>query len=528
MANSRLSPAKVTLLAVQAAIRADIGTLRTLTAKHPKTLHNIILRILLTFLPESLDSSEYIQFLLDYDSGQICANGNDVDTSPIEGISTAEASKKVRKLRLLPLRIEKGHQEAPEDPLILFLIHRAYRIDEQTGLITQLPELIAPFLDRSEYLRNWMLGTVLPLLRLNYEYHPIEERTQSIEWFESLDVSDTVEFLLSRTVQTDVGDETNKRTIVRDLRCLAGPWLYGNNQWKRQRLSLSAMEAQTIAPLNNNVASRDSGYRDWDAVFAWIISQNSASYTAVSEAIAQWDGAEDVDLGGYGDSNALLSEEDRRQIDKHYGHCALTAAFLIPEESLPALAEAHRILNTVISRLTFPAMTPLHVAAAMLAPVPDLTEDGKSARERMQELISYLRNEEHTFSDPAQVAVDMLQAVLTSSYLLLKSGTQITIERTGSMLLHQSEGYQYDVLQTYLNNTASTAGADDKLWIRARNEILWLHDWGMNPASEGATTQKGRGVLGQLDRNLVEKTILNALLSHTRKLKSPCPGYIDD
>src|SRR5690349_25094414 len=133
MATPSLSPAKVTLLAVQAAIRADIGTLRSLLATYPKTLRNIILRILLTYLPESLDSLEYVQFLIDYDSGHISANEAVLDTLRLEDTSNADASKEVRKLRLLPLRMENAHYDAPEDPLILFLLHRAYRIDRQTG-----------------------------------------------------------------------------------------------------------------------------------------------------------------------------------------------------------------------------------------------------------------------------------------------------------------------------------------------------------------------------------------------------------
>jgi protein transport protein SEC39 len=523
MAALSLSPAKVTLLAVQAAIRADIRTLRALLGTHPKTLHDTILRILLTYLPESLDSLEYVQLLVGYDSGNISTNDTAIDTSPLEGVSNAAASKKVRKLRLLSLRMEYAHHDAPEDPLILFLLHRAYRIDQQTGLIAQLPQLLAPFLDRSEYLRDWVLGTVLPLLRRNYEYHPEETETQSLEWFEGLSTVEAVEFLLSKTVRTNNVNELNDSTLARDLRCLAGPWLYGNNQWKRRKISLSAMGAQTIVPLKGAVPSRDSRYHDWDTVFAWIINKNSASYIAVSDAIEQWRGAADVDLGGYGDSKALLSQEDQRQINERYGHCALTASFLMPGESIPALSEAHRILCNVIARLKLPSISPLEAAAARLAPVPDFTDDGKPARGGIEELLSFLKNDEQEFSAPTQVVVDLLQVLIISSYLLLKSGTHMSIEKTGSMLHNKSESYQYTVLQTYLHNMGGSAGADDKLWVCARKEILWLHDWGKTPSMEGATTQRGRGVLGQIPRNTVEREILTALLFHGRK--SPCMAF---
>lgn len=518
MATLDLLPAKVILLAVQAAIRADIRTLRALLATHPKTLHDLILRILLTYLPECLDSSEYVQLLIEYDSGHVSGNETIIDTTPIEGLSNAAASKNVRKLRLLSLRMDQAHHDAPEDPLILFLLHRAYRIDQQTGLIAQLPQLLAPFLERSDYLRDWVLATVLPLLRRNYEYHPAETETQSIEWFEGLGTVEAVDFLFSKTMHNDNGNEPNDSTLSRDLRCLAGPWLYGNNQWKRRKVSLSEMGAQTVMPLKGAVPSQCSQYHDWDAVFAWIINQNSASYIAVSNAIEQWGGAADVDLGSYGDSDAMLSQENRRQINERYGHCALTASFRMPGDSMPALSEAHRILRNVITRLKLPSISSLEAAAGRLAPVPDLSEDGKPVREHIEELLSFLKNDEQDFSAPTQVAVDLLQALITSSYLLLKAGAHTSIEKTGSMLHNQPESYQHTVLKEYLQKLGGSAGADDKLWVSARKEVLWLHDWGKPPSLEGATTQKGRGVLGQIRRGTVEREILTALLTHGRKL----------
>ncbi|KFY08298.1 hypothetical protein V492_06343, partial [Pseudogymnoascus sp. VKM F-4246] len=516
MANLDLPPAKVILLAVQAAIRADIRTLRALLAAHPKTLHDLILRILLTYLPESLDSSEYVQLLIEYDSGHVSANETSIDTSPIEGLSNAAASKNVRKLRLLSLRMDQAHHDAPEDPLILFLLHRSYRIDQQTGLIAQLPELLAPFLERSDYLRDWVLATVLPLLRRNYEYHATETETQPIEWFEGLGTVEAVDFLFSKTMRSNNGNESNDSTLARDLRCLAGPWLYGNNQWKRRKVSLSEMGAQTVVPLKGAVPSQGSQYHDWDAVFAWIINQNPASYIAVSDAIDEWGGASDVDLGGYGDPDALVSEEDRRQINERYGHCALTTAFRMPGDSIPALSQAYRILRNVVTRLKMPSISSLEVAAGRLAPVPELSEDGKPAREHIKELLSLLKNVEQDFSGPSQSAVDLLQALIISSFLLLKGGAHTSIEKTGSMLYNQPESYQHTVLKEYLHKLGGSAGADDKLWVSARKEVLWLHDWGKPPSVEGATAQRGRGVLGQIPRDTVEREILTALLTHGR------------
>ena len=185
---------------------------------------------------------------------------------------------------------------------------------------------------------------------------------------------------------------------------------------------------------------------------------------------------------------------------------------------MPALSEAHRILRNVVTRLKLPSIGSLEAAAGRLAPVPDLSEDGKPVREHIEELLSLLKNDGHDFSAPTQAAVDLLQALITSSYLLLKAGAHTSIEKTGSMLYNQPESYQHTVLKEYLNKLGGSAGADDKLWISARKEVLWLHDWGKPPFLEGATAQKGRGVLGQIRRDTVEREILTALLTHGRKL----------
>ena len=62
---------------------------------------------------------------------------------------------------------------------------------------------------------------------------------------------------------------------------------------------------------------------------------------------------------------------------------------------------------------------------------------------------------------------------------------------------------------------------DDKYWVRMRNELLWLRSWGAEELSEGANgegadTEKGRGIFGQLAKEYVETEILKALLANTR------------
>lgn len=519
MAPKELSPAKAVLLAVQAATKADIATLRTLIATCPGTLNPIILRILLTFLPESIESSAYVQLLIDFVSGNIKKDDDSsIDESPLNGISEAEAAKKVRKLRLLPLRMQDACTDAPEDALTLFLLHRAYRVDEETGLITQLPNLIAPFLGGSEYLRGWMLGTLVPLLRLNYEYHPSTDGTQSLKWFEELDTANALRFLLSRTVSSEASDDWNKQSIVRDIKGLAGPWLYGNNHYKRRRVTSGRRASQTAAEILNQRSTSESPYGDWDAMFSWISQQASVSSTAIAELVASWMNVHDVDLGGYGDPEALLTPDDSEALGGHYDHCALTSAYRIPESSLPTLTDAHRILSVISRRLNDEPIPTLQAAAAMLLPVQEFADESKSVKEQIRDLIIKLRNEDNTYSAPPNPELlNFFQALLTSTYLLLRSATEPpSIEETAHLLLKPDSRRQHDLLDDYLTNTAIAAAGDDKIWLRRRNEILWLHDWGLPLVDEEGTYQTGRGPLGQIPRAFVHTAILQSLIANTR------------
>jgi hypothetical protein len=105
MADTNLSPARVLLLAVQLSINADIATLRKLVSQNTRILRaEVILRILLTYLPESLEPSEYVPFLLDLASGDIWSEDKSlINASVLGDITDVAANKKAKKLHLLPL-----------------------------------------------------------------------------------------------------------------------------------------------------------------------------------------------------------------------------------------------------------------------------------------------------------------------------------------------------------------------------------------------------------------------------------------
>lgn len=519
MADSSLFQAKAILLAVQAATKADIPALRTLVAHQRKTLRtDIILRILLTYLPESLDSSKYVPFLQGLASGQISADDKlEIDTSAIDEISNSDANKKVKKLHLLPLAWPSAPADAPEDPFILFLIHRAYRIDEETGLIPQLPELIVPFLNYSQYLRTWMISSLLPLLRLNYEYHPQESTLQTISSFESLDDRTGVEFLLSRTGKNIESEGDSNKTIGRDLRGLIGPWMYGDSQWKRSRVSRSSdWDAQRVTPLDE-VVPEEPKSAGWEEVFKWITFQATNSWITCVEAIEQWDGPGDVDLGGYGNGTVWLEEHEQQNLKRRYARAALAAAYLIPEASAEALAGVQRILARLITLLDVDRIPTLPAAAALLAPIPAVGESAIATAKNAIYLRTALMEERNVLTTPNSTSVSLLHGILISAYLLTRAGVQCTIRRAGELVLLQDEREQTYEFQRLIHKLGNGPKGDDKYWTRLRNELLWLRDWGADELTGGTEGLKGRGVFGKVRKDFLEMEILKALLANTRK-----------
>ena len=100
-----LSAPKTVLLAAQLAAKGDIDSLAFLASQQSAVLRKeILLRILLTYLPADLKTSDYLSFLQEIESGHFAhAVPVDIDTSPLEQISDDEASKRVRKLHLRQL-----------------------------------------------------------------------------------------------------------------------------------------------------------------------------------------------------------------------------------------------------------------------------------------------------------------------------------------------------------------------------------------------------------------------------------------
>jgi protein transport protein SEC39 len=502
-----LSPPRVLLLAVHFATRSDIQSLEALVTHHPNVLRpELLLRVLLTCLPETLRSSEYVALIQGIESGALYSEPDlsaQYDSSSVNDITDAEATKKTRRLRLLPLSRTNDSKDALEDPLPLFLIRRAHRVDKEAGLLTQLPDLMVPFLQHTPCVRTWMISVLLPLLRRNHQYYPQEPITLSLESFECLDSKTAVALLLS---QTGLREE-DLLHVGRDLRGLIGPWLYNNTRWVRS------------ADESTSEGSEVTGHvtcAAWEHVLEWLITQASRSWKVAVKAVDQWDGPIDVDLGDYG--LEWLDDDEQGILERRYARAALAAAYLIPEASVEALLGVNSIITKITSLLDQDVCPTLQVASSLLSPFTE-PEGERLLSERSASLMrSNLLDESNYLTTPSPTSTHLLHVLTLSAYILTKAGAPCSVRRVGELAFLQDEGEQKTEALRFIRSFGTNGPMnDDKYWIRARNELLWLRDWGAEEAL-GSGDVRIHGVFGQLKKEFLEVECLKAFLANTSEL----------
>lgn len=519
--SSGLSAAKVVLLVVQSATKADIPSLRYLVASHPKILRreNLILRILLTFLPETLESSSYVPLIDDLNSGEMLDIPKPSKFPSLDqDISDEVARKRVRRLHLLPLEPQPAPIDAGLDPLTLFLLHRAYKVDSETGLLPQILALIVPFIHHFEYLRTWTIVTLLPLLRYSYYYYPEEGCLRTLQSMNRLDNVEGLRFLLSKA---ESAGNKGYELVGRDLKGLVGPWMYGEEQKRRSKnASLAGMAGKTILPLEDTHSTNimEMKWPGWNEVFKWIISCAESSWPVIVHAIEQWDGPGDVDLGGFEDAAVWLTEDDKRVLKVRYGQASMAAAYLIREDSVEAVTGAHLILSRIISLLDHERISNLPASVSLLPSVPLVRESGIMRPENAKYLHSFHLEERNVLTRPTKQATSLLYALTLSAYLLTRVGCRCSVKRAGDLSLLQNQVEQKAELQRFMNAASQVSKADDKYWIRIRDEILWLHDWTSEPVAppkaDSTESHNGNGIFGSVKKEQLEIEILKTLLSN--------------
>lgn len=512
MAALFLFPPKLVLLAVHLAVKADIDSLAFLAAHHGSVLRKeLLLRILLTYLPETLRSSDYVTLIENIERGEFPESSSEnkqkheIDTSSVESLTEEEAIKKVKKLKLLPL--SSGHEAASsttevaaDDTTSLFLLRRSYKVDEEAGLLTELPALLTPFLDHSPAIRWLLVSTILPLLRRNCEYYPGEPIPYTLAAFQRLPDRTIASLLLSQTGAR----EEDYGLIGRDLKGMIGPWMLDAKRWNNGGQKPGADGDESPCP-------------GWNQVLGWLTSNAAKNWRVAANAFDQWEGPRSVDLGGILEGEeSQLSDEQRRHLDWTYAQAALASTYLISVASVEVLEGAYAILSRAVVVTRQDPLPPLQNAVGLLAPLAEQV-DGIVASPKNA---TYLRNDllesSNVLTWPTETSTAFCQALIISAFILTRAGSPCTLRRVGELALLQDEREQKAEALKLIHALAKQGPkTDDKFWMKARDEIFWLRDWGAEDAW-GATDSRPKGIFSQLKKEFLEVEFLKGLLTNTR------------
>lgn len=516
-----LSPAHCVLLATHYAADSHIDALRSLSLARPDAFTpETLLRILLTFLPESAEPSTYNTYAQEVASRFYTQQlpKIDVDTTPVADFSNSKAQKRVKKLDLLPL----AHASCADldlDLLTLFLIHRAYRIDAEAGLLGLIPSLVDPFLDHSQYLRAWFISNVLPLLRLDFEYYPDEGSTTSLEKFSAIQGPQGVEFLVRKAEESGAESASDDTRIARDIKGIVGPWMYGFDQRKdrkvhdttRRRSSVGISAAEKTHQGENAAPGAARNHHDWEHVYAWMVRKAPQRFDLISNALEYWDGPGDVDLGGYADPSHQdgLDEEVQSHLERRYAQAAFASVYSAENDNKSTVEAAHSVLVRLSQIMEFIPPPDLASSVEMLPKIEGHTSILHSTTAAILQPDTLL-NPNHPLTVPTVETFSLLQIFVYSAYILADLGHPISLNNLAKFRFHSDEDDQLQLVIKILKSLVNRTKSDEELWKSARSKLIWLWNWGMDPGEEHAAN--GPGVLGKIARFSLEKEILTSLL----------------
>lgn len=535
-----LSKDHAILLAVQFASDSNIDAVQALVIQRRDIFDaELVLRILLTYLTETLDPILYTSFVAQVASNQYLnaqsQQQSTVDIAAVSKLSTPKAHKKVQNLHLLSLDHSSCPPSVCDDLLTRFLIHRAHRIDTETGVLNSLPQLIDPFLDEKPFLRTWYISNVLPLLRFGYEYYNDNHGVYSLDQIEWTDAESGVAMLLAKALEhgpqgiphgingrdtmLEAG-EKHRSSLARDMRGLVGPWMYGCSDRKRRkltgqdprrrRLSVFDIDAERAKQsMEENGQLEDDETHGWDPVFLWMTRTAIGKFSIVAEAIGEWGGPPDVDLGGYHEGSHL-SDEQQRTLLHRYAQTAFATVFAAEASTKETVSHSHAMLVRIAHLLDYEPPPDLASSTELLPRIDDHKSALKDLSSSWLE-VDALLEPKNPLTSPTLETFALLQLFVFSAYLLIDIGHPAAISHVTRIRFQFDADEQFGLCQRIVHALSTGAKKDELQWTGIRNRLLWLWGWAMDSADISA--QYGEGIFGKIERSRLEKEILKAFLN---------------
>ncbi|KAJ5084528.1 hypothetical protein NUU61_009107 [Penicillium alfredii] len=505
-ATDGLSDAHAILLATHLCANGDVVDLPALQAQFPHCFPlERLLRIILTFLPESTEPSYYAPVLLELISSSPTTSVDRViDASAVRDVSESVARKRVRKLRLRSLKHDDGEEDELSDPLTQFIIHRAHLIDSETALQPLILDLLLPFYEHLPVIRTWLISSLLPLLRLNYEYYPNREETLSLEALESMDDQTAINVLLSI-----IGSKKDTEHLVNNLRGLVGPWLYGSKRSKRRRLN-DTNRRRSISLIQGTPNTELTELVGWEYVNEWLLSRSLVDYDNVVGAFANWEGPEDVDLGGYGEEGMQLPADKVQDLRDRYGQSGLAVVYAHADSSRASLEGSFQVLTRVAQRLDLEESS--YLTPTSILPSVDYETGSISSTSRASLLQNSLLTPANPLTHPSSASISFLSALLLSRRILTDLGHPVPCRVAANICLHSNEELQLAEFKKVVKSTAKQPRSNED-WQEVRQQLLWLRDWQADRSESGWDEPASHhGLFWRVPGDTIETEILKALL----------------
>ncbi|KYG46962.1 hypothetical protein M433DRAFT_142455 [Acidomyces richmondensis BFW] len=546
-----LSPAKCVLLTAHYASEANIRALQSFTPSRSDTLTpELILRILLTFLPETTEPREYAKYVEDVASQlyhDYEQEGVEVDLGPVKNLTDKEAEKKRQRLRMCEIKPPMFPPDAPDDLLTRFLCHRAYRINEAMGSLKLVQELIEPFLaeNNREYLRLWYVSLVLPLFRREEEYYPpspareddVVLKEVGLNEFEAMREREGTDFLLQRALESMVANSSTINSpsqwkkgsaISRDVKGMVGPWMYGHTERKRRKLRHGRFEEngksrhgtkdleQDVIKIQPEGAQDESNAEHaWQYVYNWMVQHAVNHFPLITICVEEWEGPSDVDLGGFVSKEDYLDDELRRDLDLQYAQAVLATCYAAAASTYETIHCAHRILARLAAKLDFIPPPDLDIPVESL---PKL-ERNATRLDECQTIAdlepSALLKPDHPLTKPCLETYMLLQMIVYSAHQFSSLGIPISLFGIAKLHFVDGRGEQLAALRQSLRGLTKQGvrrEGDEIQWEVCRAKLIWLWGWGIQP--DFGDPPYGTGVLGKIDRRIFEEEMLKCFVEN--------------
>lgn len=511
MGDSALSPAKALLLAVHFAAHVDIDSLRHLAAMYPAVFRKqVLLRILLTYLPETAPPSTYVKLLEQSEAGSFGQLPEaELDLSPVDSLSEHDASQRAKKLHLAKLSNPDAPAQCDDDVLALFLYQRALRMDAETGMLSQLLDLLVPFIHHSTQLRTWTLSTVLPFVRRNAGFYAEAHAVYSLADFQKLPGPEAVGHLLSR-----IGTVENSRPhdVARDIRGLVMPWVFDPSRWTR-------VDGHDQPGSASEPAAVDCA--GWERLTAWLASQATDSWRVFVSALEHWGGPTDIDFGR--GIHLSLPDNHLRHLSQTYARAAVASIYSSQVATEESLGQMYRAVLRIRS-ISEHGQQDLPLADA-LAAIPCFPVAGGLASVNSQPatcIKNYLPQPWGLMTSVDSSSTCLLMTVVLSALISTRLGVDCSVKRAAELVFLRDERDQKAELAKLLRAVSNNAPRDaDQYWLRARRDILWLRNWGQSSSS--LSSESLAGLISTVPEAFVEGEMLKALLSNSRRLSPVSP-----